>query len=68
MKFQLNSISYWAPTPKKIRKIADIILAAAITISSFAAFNDHAKLATVVMVVAGVSKFASNFFTDETNN
>ena len=66
MKFKLNLASYWAPTPKKIRKIADSILAASVTIASFAAFSDHTKLATGVMIIAAIAKFISNFFTDET--
>ena len=65
MKFNLTSISYWAPTPKKIRKIADSILAGSVTIASFAAFSEHTKLATGVMIVAALAKFTSNFFTDE---
>jgi hypothetical protein len=65
MKFNLTSISYWAPTPKSIRKIADSILAASVTIASFAAFSEHTKLATAVMIVAALAKFTSNFFTDE---
>ena len=63
MKFGIKH--YWAPTPKVIRKIADSILAAATTIATFAAFNDHATLATVVMIIAGVAKFASNFFAED---
>lgn len=65
MKFQLNLKSYWKPTPKSIRKIADSILAASVTIASFAAFSEHTKLATGVMIVAAIAKFISNFFTDE---
>ena len=65
MKFQLNLKSYWKPTPKSIRKIADSILAASVTIASFAAFSEHTKLATGVMIVAALAKFISNFFTDE---
>ena len=66
MKFQLNLKSYWKPTPKSIRKIADSILAASVTIASFAAFSEHTKLATGVMIIAAIAKFTSNFFTDET--
>jgi len=66
MKFQLNLKSYWKPTPKSIRKIADSILAASVTIASFAAFSEHTKLATAVMIIAALAKFTSNFFTDET--
>jgi len=65
MKFNITSSSYWAPTPKSIRKIADSILAASVTIASFAAFSEHTKLATGVMIVAAIAKFISNFFTDE---
>jgi hypothetical protein len=64
MKFGLQH--YWAPTPKSIRKIADSILAASVTIASFAAFSEHTKLATGVMIIAAIAKFISNFFTDET--
>ena len=66
MKFQLNLKSYWKPTPKSIRKIADSILAGSVTIASFAAFSEHTKLATGVMIIAAIAKFTSNFFTDET--
>lgn len=66
MKFKLSSKSYWQPTPKNIRKFADSLLAGAMTVSTFAFINDHANIATVVMIVAGVAKFLSNFFTDDT--
>lgn len=65
MSFNVNFKSYWKPTPKSIRKIADSILAASVTIASFAAFSEHTKLATGVMIVAAIAKFISNFFTDE---
>ena len=68
MNFQLNLKSYWKPTPKSIRKIADSILAASVTIASFAAFNEHTKLATTVMIIAAIAKFTSNFFTNDKTN
>ena len=64
MKFSLKG--YWEPTPKGIRKIADSLLAGATIASTFAAMSDHPTLATVVMVVAAISKMISNFFTDGT--
>jgi hypothetical protein len=64
MKFSWKG--YWQPTPKGIRKIADSLLAGAMTISTFAYINDHPQLATIIMIVAGIAKFASNFFTDDT--
>jgi hypothetical protein len=64
MKFSWKG--YWQPTPKGIRKIADAILAGAMTVSTFAAIEDHHIFAVVIMIVAGVAKLVSNFFTDET--
>lgn len=64
MKFTLKS--YWAPTPKKIRKIADSMLGSAMLVSGFAFINDYKTISTVVMIVAGVAKFFSNFFADDT--
>lgn len=54
--------NYWEPTPKNIRKFADALLAGAMTISTFAMINDHPVLASVIMITAGLAKFASNFF------
>ena len=64
MKFSPNG--YWAPTPKKIRKMADSILAGATFASTYAVMNDHPKLATAIMVISVIAKIASNFFTDDT--
>lgn len=57
--------AYWEPTPKRIRKIADALLAGAMTVSTFAMINDSPKLATAVMIIAGIAKFLSNFFTED---
>lgn len=64
MKFSPKG--YWAPTPKKIRKLADSILAGATLASTYAVMNDHPKLATAIMIVSVIAKIASNFFTDDT--
>lgn len=64
MKLAWNG--YWKPTPKKIRKAADALLAGAMTVSTFAMMNDYPKLAGAVMITAGVAKFFSNFFSEET--
>ena len=63
MKFSWNS--YWKPTPKDIRRFADALLAGAMTISAFSAFNDKPKLALTIMIVAGLAKFLSNFFAED---
>lgn len=65
MKFSWKG--YWSPTPTGIRKIADSLLASATLVSGYALMSDHPKLATIVMIVAGVTKFISNFFTKEDN-
>ena len=64
MKFSPKG--YWAPTPKKIRKLADSILAGATLASTYAVMNDHPKLATAIMITSVIAKIASNFFTDDT--
>jgi hypothetical protein len=66
MKFSVKS--YWAPTPKIIRKAADSILAGATLASTYAVMNDHPKLAAAVMVVSVIAKILSNFFTDDSTN
>jgi len=55
---------YWEPTPKGIRKIADSLLAGGMLIATFSVFVDHAKFAFGVMLVCGIAKIFSNFFTD----
>lgn len=56
---------YWKPTPKGIRKLADSLLAAALTVSTISFANDYKTIAIVVLIVAGVAKFLSNFFSEE---
>jgi hypothetical protein len=63
MKFSWEG--YWKPTPKGIRKIADSILASAMCMATYSFFGDYKQFALIVMIVAGASKFVSNFFTDD---
>lgn len=56
---------YWQPTPKSIRKVADSILAGAMTVSAFGYMTDYKGLSLAIMITAGVMKIVSNFFTDE---
>lgn len=65
MKFNITQSSYWSPTPKGIRKLADSLLAGAMTVSTISFANDYKTIAIVVLIVAGLAKFASNFFTDD---
>ena len=66
MSIKISWKSYWTPTPKNIRKVADSLLAGATLASTFAVMNDHPKLATAIMIVSVVMKIISNFLTDDT--
>jgi hypothetical protein len=57
---------YWEPTPKGIRKIADSLLAGAMTVSTISFASDNKIIAIVVLIAAGIAKMLSNFFTDDT--
>jgi len=61
---------YLAPTPKKMRKLGDALLAVSTTIATYAIADDWAKWAQISALMLGViGKFLTNFFTeDESNN
>jgi hypothetical protein len=61
-KMKMGFKSYFAPTPKNIRKIADSILAAALMAGTFSFAMEHKTVAVVVMVIGVVAKFVSNLF------
>ena len=63
MKFGMKH--YWSPTPKKIRKIADSLSAAALAVSAYTFMTDYKIVAYVVLACAFVGKFVSNLFADE---
>ena len=63
MKFGLKE--YMKPTPKKVRKIADSLSAAAIAASGIAFSGDYKVMAYVILVSAFVGKFLSNLFSEE---
>jgi asparagine N-glycosylation enzyme membrane subunit Stt3 len=56
---------YWAPTPKKIRKTADALLAGVVFAGSTASLNGHPTIGTVIFVLGVVAKIISNFFTED---
>jgi chloramphenicol 3-O-phosphotransferase len=62
MKFGWKS--YFAPTPKRIRVLGDSLAAAGTFGASIVILNGHPLAGTIVMIVAIVGKFISNFFTD----
>ena len=63
MKFGWNH--YWKPTPKSVRRFADSFLAAALTVASISFASDYKTIAIVVLIVSGVAKFFSNFFSED---
>ena len=63
MKFGIQQ--YWKPTPKKIRKLADSLSAAAIAISGFAFASDYKVASCVILISAFIGKFFSNLFSEE---
>jgi hypothetical protein len=64
MKFGIKH--YWSPTPKKVRKFADSLSAAALAVSAFSFVSDYKVVAYVVLTCAFVGKFLSNLFADDT--
>jgi hypothetical protein len=56
--------SYFAPTPKRIRIFGDSLAAAGTFGASIAVLNGHPIAGTIIMIVAVVGKFISNFFTE----
>ena len=61
---------YLAPTPKKMRKLGDALLAVSTTITTYAIADDWSKWIQISALMMGVvGKFLTNFFTeDEPNN
>ena len=55
---------YFAPTPKRIRILGDSLAAAGTFGSTIVVLNGNPVAGTIIMVVAVVGKFISNFFTD----
>ena len=63
MKFGLKS--YFKPTPKRLRVFGDSLAAAGTFGASVVILNGHPMAGTIIMVVAVMGKFISNFFSDE---
>jgi hypothetical protein len=63
MKFGLKH--YFAPTPKRLRVFGDSLAGAGTFGAGIMVLNGHPILGTIIMAVAVIGKFISNFFTDE---
>lgn len=55
---------YFAPTPKRVRILGDSLAAAGTFGAGIVVLNGHPLAGTIIMVVAIIGKFISNFFTD----
>ena len=55
---------YFQPTPKRLRVFGDSLAAAGTLGASIAVLNGHSIVGTVVMIIAVIGKFISNFFTE----
>lgn len=63
MKFGISQ--YMKPTPKRLRIFGDSLAAAGTFGASIVILNGEPKAGTIIMVVAVLGKFISNFFSDE---
>lgn len=66
MKFSWKH--YFEPTPKRMRVLGDSLAAAGTFGASVVILNGHPVAGTVIMVVAVIGKFISNFFKDEVSD
>ena len=57
--------SYWAPTPKKIRKIGDAMLGVFSITSMSSMIMDDKNLAIASLVLGVLGKIITNFFSEE---
>lgn len=62
MKFGLSQ--YFKPTPKKVRTVADSIVAAATFGGSMIVLNGEPKVGTAIFIIGIVAKFVSNLFSE----
>lgn len=56
------------PTPKRIRVFGDSLAAAGTFGASVVILNGHPLAGTIIMVVAVIGKFISNFFSEDTTD
>lgn len=56
---------YWQPTPKKVRKLGDALLAMSMYAQTQEMFTGHSILLASVSIIGLIGKFLTNFFSDE---
>lgn len=55
---------YWKPTPLKIRKLADALVAATTFSGSMVNLEGDSRIGTAIIIIGFVSKTVSNFFAE----
>lgn len=65
LKTTFSMKSYWAPTPKKIRKIGDTLLGVFSITSMSSMIYDVKGLALATLIMGVVGKILTNFFGEE---
>jgi hypothetical protein len=63
MKFSWKS--YFEPTPKRMRIFGDSLAAAGTFGAGIVVLNGHPVMGTIIMGIAVIGKFISNFFSDD---
>lgn len=66
MKFGWSQ--YFKPTPKRLRVLGDSLAAAGTFGAGIVVLNGHPVMGTIIMGIAVIGKFISNFFSDDTTN
>jgi hypothetical protein len=64
MKTKFGWKYYFSPTPKRLRVLGDSLAIAGTFALGIATLNGHPIVGTIVMIVAIVGKFISNFFSE----
>ena len=64
-KLKFGWSQYFQPTPKKIRTIADAVVAAATFGGSMIVLNGDGRVGTAIFIIGVVAKFTSNLFAED---
>lgn len=56
---------YWAPTPKRVRQIADGISSAAVFAGTLISLNGDPRVGTAIFITGFLAKVISNFFRND---
>ena len=56
---------YWAPTPVKVRRIADSVSAGCVFAGTLSSLSGEPKMGTGIFIAGFVSKVLSNFFRND---